>query len=90
MASGDHESVAGAELRLLEHDGRGLRRAPHRGGDIRHVGREHDHGALRPEVRHDREHVVDHRAPGQPVQHLGPRRFHPRPLTRREYHHGDR
>ena len=90
MVPSDREGVAGAELRLLEHDVRGLGRARHRGGDIRHVGREHDDGAPRPEVRHDGEHVVDHRAPGQPVQHLGPRRFHPRPLTRREYHHGDR
>ena len=36
------------------------------------------------------QHVLDHRASGQPVQHLRPRRFHPRPFAGGEDHHGNR
>ena len=71
MVPGNHEGVAGAKLRVLQHDGRVLRGARHGGGDIRHVGREYDHGVLRPEVRHDGEHVVIIARPASRCSTLG-------------------
>ena len=48
MVAGDHQGMAGAELRLLERDRRRLRPALDLGGDVRHVGGQHHHRTLAP------------------------------------------
>src|SRR2546426_588844 len=49
----------------------------------------HDGRRLRAQRAGDRQDVLDHRHAGDPMQHLGPRRFHAGPLTRREDHDTD-
>ncbi|OIQ86786.1 hypothetical protein GALL_313750 [mine drainage metagenome] len=75
--------VAGAELRLLLAE----RRAGggKRGADLLGAVADDDDAALRVELRGGIQHVREQRAPGQRLQHLGPRRLHAGALAGREH-----
>ena len=72
--------VAAAEALLLDGDF-GLRRAVRQGlADALHVRPEDQHQALRCEAARGGEHMMQHRPPGNRVQHFRPARLHARAL----------
>ena len=88
----DHHAhrVAGAGLAVLHDDGRG-RCVPHGlGTDLLPAVPGDDHHVLRIELAGRREHVPEHAATAQGMQHLGNPRFHPCALACGEDYDSDR
>ena len=85
---GDPYGVAGAELLVLH----GERDLGHQrldvGTDLLALVAHHRDDVLRVERLHGPEHVVDHAAARDLVEHLGRLGLHPGPATRRQHDHG--
>ena len=82
--------MTGAALAILHDDGR-VRYVPGGlGADLVPAVPGDDHHAVRIELAGRREHVPEHAAPAQGVQHLRNPRFHPCALARGEDYDSDR
>ena len=90
MRARRHDRVAGAELRLLIDDHRRQRAAIDLGGDRIHARRQDHDEPLGRERRRGRQHMRDHRAARQRMQHLRPLGAHARALAGSEQDDGNR
>ena len=83
---GLQQRVARAELRRLHDELRGGPSRRERGAHLVGAVADDDHGVDPREAHRRPEHVLDEGPSGQRVQHLRPRRLHPRALAGRENH----